>query len=165
MTENGDRVRDTFFDAVDESFGAIFSAFEATLERGHRASGVLFEEARKGEKELTGIARRWVASPVSAYENVEAMVDAQVRGQHRALELARDALNGARAQGGDMQDAASRVIRANRAAAEAAIEAARARLTRTRAPGRLRHLQIARPRAGRSSEIEEGSRGASSEAS
>jgi hypothetical protein len=119
------RVRDRFLDAVDEMYGALLTALEATEARGHKVSQTAFEEARKGEKELVALTRTWADSPTSLFENLTAMVGVQARAQQRALELAREALSGAGEYRTEVQDALSRVIKANRKASDATVEAAR----------------------------------------
>jgi hypothetical protein len=147
MGENGRSNRQKFFEAIDECYEALFSAIGATEDRGHRVSTTLLEETRKGEREVTALAQKWVDSPGSVYDNLGAMVDAQLRAQHRALELAREALGGAGDYGKEMQDALTRLIRANRAAAEATVEAVRGALTARQRRGR--HLEVAHARPAR----------------
>lgn len=117
--------RDKFFDAINECFDAFITGLEATEERGHKASRNLLDETRKGERELAALAKTWVDTPTSFFENFGAMIDLQTRAQVRTLELARDALQEAGAYRADLQEAMQRMIRANRQAAEALVEAAR----------------------------------------
>jgi hypothetical protein len=84
MAANG-KTRDKFFDAINEAYEALMVGIEATEQRGHKVSGTLLAEARKGERELATLARTWVDSPRSVYENLEAMIDVQTRAQRRAL--------------------------------------------------------------------------------
>ncbi len=119
------KTRDKFFDAINETYDALLTGIEATEERGHRVSRIVLTEARKGEKELSTLARTWADSPSSVYENLEAMIDAQGRAQRRALELARDSVKGAGEYGEEVQEALRRMIRANRAATDAVVEVAR----------------------------------------
>jgi hypothetical protein len=130
MATNTVRTRDKFFDAINETYDALITGIEATEERGHRVSQTLLTEARKGEKELAALAKTWVDTPTSFFENLEAMIDAQTRAQRRALELARDSLKGAGEYRGDVQDALRRMIRANRDVAEAMVEVARSATSR-----------------------------------
>jgi hypothetical protein len=130
MTTNGTTTRDKFFDAINEAYDALITGIEATEQRGHKASGTLLGEARKAERELATLARTWVDSPRSVYENMEAMIDAQTRAQRRALELARDSLGGAGTYRKEVQESLRRMIRANRAVAEVMLEVARAGTSR-----------------------------------
>jgi hypothetical protein len=125
MANNTVRTRDKFFDAIDETYNALVTALEATEARGDKVSQTLFAEARKGEREASKLARSWVDSPTSLYENLEAMIDAQARAQSRALQLARDSLKGAGAYREEVQEALRRMIQANRNIAEAIVEVSR----------------------------------------
>lgn len=125
MTTKVVRPRDKFLEAIDASYDALITAIEATEARGDRVSKTLLAEARKGEKELSALARGWADAPTSVYENLEAMIDAQARAQRRALELTRESLKGAGAYRSAVQDALRQMIKANRAAGEAIIEALR----------------------------------------
>ena len=148
------KTRDRFFDAINETCDALVAGLEATEERGHRVSRTLLSEARKGETELSKLARTWTESPRSIYENVEAMIDAQGRAQQRALELTRDAVKGAGAYRGELQEALRRMIRANRSATDAMVEVARTATSRAaRQADRLPRLRVARPRPLRPSRI------------
>lgn len=130
MATNEPTTKERFFRAVNEANDALIDALEATEERGHRVSRQLLREARKGERELTALAEKWAETPTSLFENLQAGVEVQTRGQGRALELARDALKGAGEYRAEVQDALRRIISANREAAEAVAEAARSMATR-----------------------------------
>jgi hypothetical protein len=125
MMATATRTRDRFLDAVDETYGALLTALEATEQRGHKVSARALEEARKGEKEIVALARRWADSPTNVYENLTAMIDVQFRAQQRVLELAHDALSGAAEYRTEVQEALRQVIKANRKAGDATAEAAR----------------------------------------
>jgi predicted NBD/HSP70 family sugar kinase len=118
-------VPNRFFDAINETYDALLSAIEAGELRGHKVSQTVLEEARKGEKELVELMRRWVDTPTNVFDNLGAMIDAQARAQRRALELAQASLEGAGEYGGEVREAFRRVIKANRVAAEATVEVAR----------------------------------------
>jgi hypothetical protein len=120
-----DTTRDKFFDAVNEAYDGWFSAIEAGQARGRNVSRTLLDEARKGERELVALARKWVDAPTNFFENFEAVLDAQARAQRRALDLARDSLSDAGEYGREVQEALRRVIKANGAAGEATVEAVR----------------------------------------
>jgi hypothetical protein len=154
MTTETLRTRDKFMDAIDEVYNALISMIEATEGRGHKVSTTLLAEARKGEREASKLARGWVDSPVSVYENLEAMIDAQARAQTRVLELVRESLNGAGTYRGDLRKGLRRVTKANRTIAEAIVEVARAGSRRAaRQVERLPRPSRARPRATRLARI------------
>jgi hypothetical protein len=154
MATKAVKTRDKFFDAINEVYDALLAGIEATEERGHRVSKTLLAEARKGETELSKLARTWAESPSSVYENLEAMIEAQGRAQQRVLELTRDAFKGAGAYRGELQEALRRMIRANRSATDAMVEVARTATSRAaRQTDRLPRLRLARPQPVRPSRI------------
>ncbi len=156
-------------DVVNESYGALLSAAEDTEARSHKLSRTVFAEARKGEHEVLELARKWIDSPTSYFDNFEAAVDVQARAQRRVLELARDALRGAADYGAELRRALKRFRMANRQAAEVVVDSVRdsyARLgervrgegekeprpfpvrpARRRARTARRRVQMARPQA------------------
>jgi hypothetical protein len=95
-----------------------------------------------------------VGAPSSGYENQEAKIDTQARAHRRAVELARESLKGAGACGGEVQKALRRMIRANRAGADAVVDLARSATSRAaRRVDRLPLPRRARPRPARPSRI------------
>ena len=124
-------VRNRFFDAVNDIYDAVLSVAETTELRGHKVSRKVFEDARKGERELVALARQWVEGPGNVFENLGAIIDAQARAERHALELARDALEGGGDYASDVRRALTRVIKANRIATEATVEVAREAAHRT----------------------------------
>jgi hypothetical protein len=154
MTAKVVRSRDKFLEAIDASYGALITAIEATEARGDRVSKTLLAEARKGEKELSALARSWVDAPASVYENLEAMIDAQARAQRRALELARESVNGAGAYRSEVRDALRQMIKANRAAGDVILEALREATSRAAQQAeRLPRPRRLRPHAVRPSRV------------
>lgn len=137
--------RDKFFDAVNESYDALVTAIEAAEARRHKVSNAVIDEARRGEKEMVTLARKWVDAPTSVFDNLEAMLEVQGRAQQRRLDLARDALGGAGEFGTDLREVLGRVIKANakagEATAEAAQEVARKAYTRIR-PGDETEIEV-----------------------
>jgi hypothetical protein len=125
MAARTETARDKFFEAINETYDGFISGIEAAEERGHRVSQRLLKEARASEEELVTLARTWVSAPGSMHENLAAMIDAQARGQQRALELARDALNGAQAYREEVRETLRRMIRANRTSTDAMVDVAR----------------------------------------
>lgn len=117
--------RDRFFGAVNESYDAMLSLMEHGNERGYRASRTALREARKGEREMVGLARKWSEAPRSVFDLMESVVDVQARGSRRALELTREAWENAGEFTDEVQAAARRSIQANRAAGEITIDALR----------------------------------------
>ena len=117
--------RDRLLDGISGGYGALLSALEDTEGRGHRVSRSALAEARKGEHEVVELARKWIGSPTSFFDNFEAAVDVEARAQRRALELGRDSLQGVADYGGELQRALNRFVRAYRQAADAVADSAR----------------------------------------
>jgi hypothetical protein len=117
--------RDRLLDAINEGYGALLSAVEDTEGRGHKVSRTVLAEARKGEHEAAELARKWIGSPTSFFDNFEAAVEVEARAQRRALELGRDTLGGAADYGGELLRALNRFARAYRQAGGVAAELTR----------------------------------------
>jgi hypothetical protein len=114
--------RDRLLDAINEGYGALLSAVEDTEGRGHRVSRTVLAEARKGEHEVVELARKWIGSPTSFFDNFEATVEVEARAQRRALELGRDTLQGAVGYGGELLRALKRFARAYRQTGDVAVD-------------------------------------------
>ena len=135
--------RDKFLDAIGDSYSALLSVMEASEGRRHKVSGAVLAEARKGEREALALARKWVDTPTSLFENLEAAVAVQAAAERRALELARDSLTGGEAYRREVQQVLGRVAESNRASAAVLRQTLRAarigaveRVRATRAGGR-----------------------------
>jgi hypothetical protein len=117
--------RDKFFTGINQAYDALVSAMEATEVRGHRVSRTVLEEARKGEREVSALARKWVDEPTSFFENISAVFDVQSRAQMRALELARDALQGTGEYRSEIAEGLQKFTKANSAVSRATADATR----------------------------------------
>lgn len=116
---------DKYFEALSESYDAIISAIKAGNERGYRVSTNLLDEATKGQREALDLGRKFAEDPTDVGGFYRAMMESATKAQGRALELARqmfDELSESRNEG---RDAFERIVKAQRAAGEAAVEAAR----------------------------------------
>src|SRR3990170_8429634 len=111
--------RDKFFGAINESYDALFSAIDAGNARGYRASRTVLKEARKGERELVSLARKWADSPTNFFDLFETVLDIQARGQGRALQLTRDWLGGVGDSGREVREGLRRLGQGHPAAGEA----------------------------------------------
>jgi len=114
---------DKFLDAIGESYGAILAVMESTEGSGHKVSRTVLAEVRKAEREALALARKWVDTPTSLFENLAAAIAVQNAAEQRALELARESLTGSDAYRREVQQALGRLVRANRVSAQALSEA------------------------------------------
>ena len=117
--------RDRLLDGINEGYGALLSAVEDTEVRRHKVSRTVLAEARKGEHEVVELARQWIGSPTSFFDNFEAAVEVEARAQRRVLELGRDTVVGAADYRREMQRALRRLVRASRQAGGVVAESAR----------------------------------------
>src|SRR5512146_2176065 len=115
--------QDKFLDAIGESYGAILAVMESTEGRRHKVSRTVLAEARKGEREALALARKWVDTPTSLFENLEAAIAMQNAAEQRALEMARESLTGSDTYRREVQQALGRMVQANRVSAEALAQA------------------------------------------
>jgi len=119
------RPADRFFGALNQAYDAMLQAIEKGNQRGYRVSRTILRQARRGEREVVALAKKWVEEPTDVLGFYETLLDAQTRAQTRALELTREWLEEAGNTREEVQEALRRMIQANRDASEAAIEAAR----------------------------------------
>ena len=116
---------DKYFEALTESYDAIIEAIKAGNERGYRVSNNLLAEAQRGQREAVELGRTFAADPTDVGGFYRAMMESTTKAQGRALELARqmfDELSETRTEG---RDVIEKVVKAQRAAGEAAVEATR----------------------------------------
>jgi hypothetical protein len=121
-----------FFSALNESYDALLGAIEAGRERGYRVSKDFVEEARKAQRETVDLGKKLVEAPTDVAGFYGAVVEATSKAQSRTLELAREWLGELGDSGKDARDAIQKVMKANQAAARAAVDAARSGLARAR---------------------------------
>jgi len=108
----------------------MIEAIDKGNQRGYRVSKTLLRQARRGQREVVALAKKWSEAPTDLLGFYEALLDAQNRAQTRSLELAREWLDELGGTRGEIGDAMRGVIQANRAASEAVADAARGALGR-----------------------------------
>lgn len=116
---------DKYFEALTESYDAIIEAIKAGNERGFRLSNNLLAEAQRGQRESIDLGKKFASDPTDIGGFYRAAMEATTKAQGRTLELARqmfDELSESRTEG---REVIEKVIKAQRAAGEAAIEATR----------------------------------------
>ncbi len=116
---------DKYFEALTESYDAIIEAIKAGNERGFRVSNNLLAEAQRGQRESVELGRTFASDPTDVGGFYRAMMESTTKAQGRALELARqmfDELSESRTEG---REVIEKVVKAQRAAGEAAVEATR----------------------------------------
>src|SRR4030042_893270 len=121
-----------FFDALNDSYDALLGAIEAGRERGYRVSKDFMEEARKAQREAMDLGKKLVEAPTDVAGFYGAVVEATSKAQSRTLELAREWLGDLGESGKEARDAIQKAMKANQAAARAAVDAARSGLARAR---------------------------------
>jgi len=116
---------DKYFEALTESYDAIIEAIKAGNERGFRVSNNLLAEAQRGQREAVELGRTFASDPTDIGGFYRTMMESTTKAQGRALELARqmfDELSESRTEG---REVIEKVVKAQRAAGEAAVEATR----------------------------------------
>ncbi len=116
---------DKYFEALTESYDAIIEAIKAGNERGFRISNNLLAEAQRGQREAVELGKKLAENPTDIGGFYRAVMESVTRAQGRTLELARqmfDEMSESRKEG---REVIEKVIKAQRAAGEAAIEATR----------------------------------------
>jgi hypothetical protein len=139
-----------FFNALNDSYDAVLEAARAGTERGYRISRELIEGAQKAQRESVELAKKLAEAPTDVAGFYGVLVEATSKAQSRALELAREWLGEMGDSGKEARDAIQQVMKANQAAARAAVEAARSGFARARETAGEMMPKAEETRAGRS---------------
>ncbi len=116
---------DKYFDALTESYDAILEAIKAGNERGFRTTNNLLAEAQRGQREAVELGKKFADNPTDIGGFYRAAMESTTKAQGRALELTRqwfDELSESRSEAREVFD---KFVKAQRAAGEAAVDAAR----------------------------------------
>ncbi len=142
--------QEKFFDALNESYEAIIEAIKAGNERGYRFSKTLIDEAQKGQQEVLELAKKWGDAPTDVAGFYGSLVEAISKAQSHSLELAKEWLGEVSESRTETRDTIQRMVSANQAAGQAAVEAARGLFTRATEAARpaARRAQGKAPRGG-----------------
>src|SRR3990172_2265589 len=121
---------DKFFDAVTDAYDALLDAMKSGSDRGYRVSKRLIEETETGQRDVIELTRRLASSPRDVGGFYSAPIRSLTDAQGRVLELTRQLIDEVVETQQEARESLHRVIEANRAAGQAAIEAARDVTTR-----------------------------------
>jgi hypothetical protein len=116
---------DKFFGAVDDAYDVILDTLKAGVDRGHRVSKGLVEQAQTGQQEALELAHSVAKSPRDLGKASGAVVETLTKTQGRVLETSRQWLDEALDSRQEGREALRRLIDANRQAGEAVIESSR----------------------------------------
>lgn len=143
---------DKFFAAVDDAYDVLLDTLKAGVDRGHRVSRGLIEQAQEGQQQALELAQTVATSPTNVAKTSSALVETLTKTQGRVLELSRQWLGEAMESQQEGREALRRLIDANRQAGEAVIENSRGAFGRARERAR----QVVRPGRGGNSAKAEG---------
>ncbi len=116
---------DKYFEALTESYDAILEAIKAGNERGYRVSNNLLAEAQRGQREAVDLGKKFAEDPTDVGGFYRSVMEATTKSQGRALELARQWFDELSESRTETRDVIEKVVKAQRAAGEAAVEATR----------------------------------------
>ena len=116
---------DKYFEALTESYDAIIEAIKAGNERGYRISNSLLAEAQRGQRESVELGRKFAEDPTDIGGFYRAAMEATTKAQGRTLELARQMFDELSESRTESREVIEKVIKAQRSAGEAAVEAVR----------------------------------------
>lgn len=132
---------DKFFDAVDDAYDVLLDTLKAGVDRGHRVSRSLIEQAQEGQREAIELAASVAKSPTNLSGAASATVQTLTKTQGRVLEVSRQWLDEAMDSQQEGREALRRLIDANRQAGQAVIESSRGVVGRAQERAR----QVIRP--------------------
>jgi DNA anti-recombination protein RmuC len=116
---------DKYFEALTESYDAIIEAIKAGNERGYRVSNNLLAEAQRGQREAVDLGKKFAEDPTDVGGFYRAMMESTTKAQGRTLELARQMFDELSESRTETREVIEKVIKAQRSAGEAAVEATR----------------------------------------
>jgi hypothetical protein len=116
---------DKFFGAVDDAYDVLLDTLKTGVDRGHRVSKGLIEQAQTGQQEALELAHNVAKSPTDVAKASSAVVETLTKSQGRLLETSRQWLDEALDSRQEGREALRRLIQANRQAGEAVIESSR----------------------------------------
>jgi hypothetical protein len=116
---------DKYFEALTESYDALLEAIKLGNERGYRVSNNLLAEAQRGQRESVELGKKFATDPTDIGGFYRAAMESTTKAQGRALELARQMFDELSESRSEARETIEKVVKAQRAAGEAAIEAAR----------------------------------------
>lgn len=123
---------DKFFGAVDDAYDVILDTLKAGVDRGHRVSKALIEQAQTGQREALESAHSVAKSPTDLAKASSSVVETLTNTQGRVLETSRQWLDEALDSQQEGREALRRLIEANRQAGEAVVESSRGVFGRAR---------------------------------
>ena len=146
---------DKFFAAVDDAYDVLLDTLKAGVDRRHRLSKGLIDQAQASQQEALHLGRNIAKSPTDLARTSGAVVETLTKTQGRVLEVSRQWLDEALDSQQEGREALRRLIEANRRAGEAAIETSRGLFGRARERAR----EVVRPaRGGNSAKAEQETR-------
>ncbi len=146
---------DKLFGAVDDAYDVLLDTLKAGVDRGHRVSRGLIEQAQTGQREALELALSVAKSPTDLARTSGALVETLTKTQGRVLETSRQWLDETLDSQQEGREALRRLIVANRQAGEAVIETSRGLFGRARERAR----EVVRPaRGGNSAKAEQETR-------
>jgi DNA anti-recombination protein RmuC len=116
---------DKYFEALSESYDAIIEAAKAGNERGFRASNNLLAEAQRGQRESVELGKKFAEDPTDLAGFYRSVMESTTKAQGRALELTRQMFDELSESRNETREVIEKIVKANRAAGEAAVEAVR----------------------------------------
>ncbi len=146
---------DKLFGAVDDAYDVLLDSLKAGVDRGHRVSRGLIEQAQTGQRDALELALSVAKSPTDLARTSGALVETLTKTQGRVLDTSRQWLDEALDSQQEGREALRRLIVANRQAGEAVIETSRGLFGRARERAR----EVVRPaRGGNSAKAEQETR-------
>jgi hypothetical protein len=130
MASNGNGSANRVYDSMNDGYDAIIDAVRAANDRGHRVSTALIEDAQRSQREAVDLVKRWADAPLDILGLYSAFVENTTKVQSRALEATREWFGELANAQQESRQVLQRIATANRAAGEAAMDAARGAFSR-----------------------------------
>lgn len=114
-----------YFDAILKSYDLMVESIEKANDRGMKVSKQFTSDIVKGQREAIELGKKLAGEPAEVGQFYTALLEVTTSAQGRAMEFVQAAYQEALGAGTDARETAQKLVDANRATAEAAMEAAR----------------------------------------
>ncbi len=114
-----------YFDTLIANYDIFVDAIEKANERGIKVAKELASDVVKGQREALELGKKFAGEPTDYAQYYTAVLEATTAAQGRALAFTQNAYQEALAASTDARDVVQQLMEANKATAQAAVEAAK----------------------------------------
>ena len=114
-----------YFDTLIANYDIFVDAIEKANERGMKVAKELATDVVKGQREALELGKKFAGEPTDYAQYYTAVLEATTAAQGRALAFTQNAYQEALNASSDARDVVAKLVEANKATAQAAVEVAK----------------------------------------